>query len=118
MLVRLAPGVVTYPHHSHAGAEELHPLAGQLGVDDRKLYPGDYGRAKSGTGEGRVWSEAGRGLPTTTTSAAFFPHFEQRILSANFLSVTDQPTARPSAQTRGLAAIAADADQEHATSAY
>jgi DNA-directed RNA polymerase specialized sigma24 family protein len=58
MLVRLAPGVA-YPPHTHAGAEELHLLHGELWIDDRKLHPGDYNRAEPGTGDKRVWSETG-----------------------------------------------------------
>jgi anti-sigma factor ChrR (cupin superfamily) len=58
MLVRLAPGG-EYPPHTHAGVEELHLLAGELWIDDRKLYPGDYNRAEPGTGDRRVWSETG-----------------------------------------------------------
>jgi hypothetical protein len=58
MLVRLAPGV-DYPPHTHAGVEELHLLHGELWIDDRKLYPGDYNRAEPGTADQRVWSETG-----------------------------------------------------------
>jgi RNA polymerase sigma-70 factor (ECF subfamily) len=58
MLVRLAPGG-EYPPHTHAGLEELHLLQGELWIDERKLYPGDYNRAEAGTGDSRVWSEAG-----------------------------------------------------------
>jgi hypothetical protein len=58
MLVRLAPGI-EYPPHTHAGVEELHLLEGELWIDDRKLYPGDYSRAEPGTGDKRVWSETG-----------------------------------------------------------
>jgi anti-sigma factor ChrR (cupin superfamily) len=58
MLVRLAPGG-EYPPHSHTGVEELHLLDGELWIDDRKLYPGDYNRAEPGTGDKRVWSETG-----------------------------------------------------------
>ncbi len=58
MLVRLAPGVA-YPPHSHAGVEELHLLDGELWIEDRKLYPGDYNRGEPGTGDTRVWSETG-----------------------------------------------------------
>ena len=58
MLVRLAPGVA-YPPHSHAGVEELHLLYGELWIEDRKLYPGDYNRAEPGTSDKRVWSETG-----------------------------------------------------------
>jgi anti-sigma factor ChrR (cupin superfamily) len=58
MLVRLAPGVA-YPPHSHAGLEELHLLHGELWIEDRKLYPGDYNRAEPGTADQRVWSETG-----------------------------------------------------------
>ena len=58
MLVRLGPGVA-YPAHTHAGVEELHLLDGELWIEDRKLYPGDYNRAEPGTGDTRVWSETG-----------------------------------------------------------
>ena len=58
MLVRLAPGT-DYPPHRHAGVEELHLLDGELWIDDRKLYPGDYNRAEPGTADKRVWSETG-----------------------------------------------------------
>lgn len=58
MLVRLAPGA-EYPPHSHAGLEELHLLHGELWIDERKLYPGDYNRAEMGTSDKRVWSETG-----------------------------------------------------------
>jgi anti-sigma factor ChrR (cupin superfamily) len=58
MLVRLAPGG-EYPPHTHANVEELHLLEGELWIDERKLYPGDYNRAEPGTGDRRVWSETG-----------------------------------------------------------
>ena len=58
MLVRLLPGV-EYPPHTHAGLEELFLLDGELWIDDRKLYPGDYNRAEAGSGDKRVWSETG-----------------------------------------------------------
>ena len=58
MLVRLAPGA-SYPAHTHAGIEELHLLEGELWIDDRKLFAGDYNFAKPGTGDDRVWSETG-----------------------------------------------------------
>ena len=58
MLVRLGPGV-DYPPHTHAGLEELHLLHGELWINDRKLYPGDYNRAEPGTADKRVWSETG-----------------------------------------------------------
>jgi RNA polymerase sigma factor (sigma-70 family) len=58
MLVRLAPGG-EYPPHTHAGLEELHLLAGELWIDDRKLHAGDYNRASAGTSDKRVWSETG-----------------------------------------------------------
>ena len=58
MLVRLAPNG-EYPPHTHAGIEELHLLEGELWIDDRKLFPGDYNRAEPGTGDKRVWSETG-----------------------------------------------------------
>ena len=58
MLVRLAPGA-HYPPHRHAGVEELHLLDGELWIDERKLYPGDYNRGQPGSGDRRVWSETG-----------------------------------------------------------
>ncbi len=58
MLVRLLPGAA-YPPHTHAGLEELHLLDGELWIDDRKLYPGDYNRAEAPTGDKHVWSETG-----------------------------------------------------------
>ena len=58
MLVRLAPGTA-YPPHQHAGLEELYLLDGELYIDDRKLYPGDYNRAEPGSADQRVFSETG-----------------------------------------------------------
>jgi anti-sigma factor ChrR (cupin superfamily) len=58
MLVKLLPNV-EYPPHTHAGVEELHLLEGELWIDERKLFPGDYNRAEPGTGDKRVWSETG-----------------------------------------------------------
>jgi anti-sigma factor ChrR (cupin superfamily) len=58
MLVRLAPGA-SYPAHTHAGAEELHLLDGELWIDDRKLVPGDYNYGPPGADDERVWSETG-----------------------------------------------------------
>jgi anti-sigma factor ChrR (cupin superfamily) len=58
MLVRLAPGA-HYPAHTHSGVEELHLLDGELWIEERKLYPGDYNRGEPGTGDKLVWSETG-----------------------------------------------------------
>ncbi|HYC54626.1 MAG TPA: cupin domain-containing protein [Candidatus Binatia bacterium] len=58
MLVRLAPGT-DYPPHRHGGLEELHLLDGELWINERKLYPGDYSRAEAGTEDKRVWSATG-----------------------------------------------------------
>ncbi len=58
MLVRLAPDTA-YPPHRHAGVEELFLLQGELWIEDRKLYPGDYNRGEPGTADKRVWSETG-----------------------------------------------------------
>jgi anti-sigma factor ChrR (cupin superfamily) len=58
MLVRLAPGA-SYPPHTHAGVEDLHLLTGELWIDEKKLYPGDYNRGESGASDHRVWSETG-----------------------------------------------------------
>ena len=58
MLVRVAPGA-SYPAHTHAGVEELHLLDGELWIDERKLFPGDYNYGAPGAGDERVWSETG-----------------------------------------------------------
>ncbi len=58
MLVRLDPRT-NYPAHTHAGSEELHLLDGELWINDRKLFPGDYSRAEAGSADRRVWSETG-----------------------------------------------------------
>ncbi len=58
MLVRLVPGG-SYPAHDHAGVEELHLLNGELWIEERKLFAGDYNRAEPGTGDKRVMSETG-----------------------------------------------------------
>jgi len=58
MLVRLAPGG-EYPPHRHAGVEELHLLHGELRIDDKKLYAGDFIRAEAGSIDHRVWSDTG-----------------------------------------------------------
>ena len=58
MLVRLAPGAA-YPPHRHAEFEELYLLHGELMIDDKRLYPGDYNRAEAGSTDQRVWSETG-----------------------------------------------------------
>jgi hypothetical protein len=43
-------------------------LDGELMIDDKKLYPGDYNRAEAGTADHRVWSETGcTGVPLTST---------------------------------------------------
>ena len=58
MLVRLEPNA-SYPPHTHAGVEELHLLDGELWIDERKLYPGDYNYGAPGDGDDLVWSETG-----------------------------------------------------------
>jgi anti-sigma factor ChrR (cupin superfamily) len=68
MLVRLAPGA-SYPAHTHAGIEELHLLDGELWIDERKLFPGDYNRGAPGEGDERVWSETGCTCVLVTSTA-------------------------------------------------
>jgi anti-sigma factor ChrR (cupin superfamily) len=58
MLVHLQPGV-SYPPHTHAGIEELHLLDGELWIEDRLLYPGDYNYGEPGASDTRVYSETG-----------------------------------------------------------
>jgi anti-sigma factor ChrR (cupin superfamily) len=67
MLVRLAPNT-EYPPHVHAGVEELYMLEGELLVNQKKLYAGDYLRSEPGTADHRVWSETGcSGVLITST---------------------------------------------------
>jgi anti-sigma factor ChrR (cupin superfamily) len=68
MLVRLAPGA-SYPAHTHAGVEELHLLDGELWIDERKLYPGDYNLGNPGGGDTRVFSETGCTCVLVTSTA-------------------------------------------------
>jgi anti-sigma factor ChrR (cupin superfamily) len=58
MLVKLAPGAA-YPSHTHAGIEELYLLDGELEIDGRVLYPGDYSRAEPDTSDAVVRSDTG-----------------------------------------------------------
>ena len=58
MLVRLAPGA-SYPAHTHADVEELHLLDGELWIDEKKLYPGDYNYGAPGARDERIWSDTG-----------------------------------------------------------
>lgn len=58
LLVHLEPGVA-YPPHEHAGLEELFLLEGELWIEDRKLFPGDFSRAEAGSADCRVFSETG-----------------------------------------------------------
>jgi anti-sigma factor ChrR (cupin superfamily) len=67
MVVRLAPGT-DYPPHHHAGVEEVHLLHGELIVNDKTLYPGDYLRSEPGTVDRRVWSETGCTCVLVTSS--------------------------------------------------
>ena len=67
MLVRLAPGA-RYPAHTHAGGEELHLLDGELWIDERKVFPGNYYHAVPGTSDERVWSETGCTCFLTTST--------------------------------------------------
>ncbi len=69
MLVRLAPGA-SYPGHTHAGVEELHLLDGELWIDERRLFPGDYNYGAPGTGDDRVWSETGSTCVLITSTTA------------------------------------------------
>lgn len=58
MQVRLAPGA-SYPPHTHAGVEELHLLDGELWINGRKLFPGDYNYGEPHAEDWSVWSETG-----------------------------------------------------------
>jgi anti-sigma factor ChrR (cupin superfamily) len=66
MLVRLAPDA-SYPAHTHADVEELHLLDGELWIDARKLFPGDYNYGAPGAVDQRVWSETGCTCVLTTS---------------------------------------------------
>ena len=44
--------------------EELHLLDGELWIDGRKLFPGDYNYGAPGAGDERVWSRDRLHLPS------------------------------------------------------
>jgi anti-sigma factor ChrR (cupin superfamily) len=67
MLVRLAPGA-SYPAHTHADTEELHLLNGELWIDERRLFPGDYNYGPPGAADYRVWTETGCTCVLVTSS--------------------------------------------------
>jgi len=58
LLGRLEAGV-RYPAHTHAGAEELYILTGDLHIGDRALGPGDFHHADPGTAHGVNYSVEG-----------------------------------------------------------
>jgi len=58
LLGRLEAGV-RYPAHTHAGAEELYILSGDLRIGERALGPGDFHHADSGTAHGVNYSVEG-----------------------------------------------------------
>ena len=84
MLVRLAPGA-SYPAHTHAGIEELHLLAGELWIDERKLLPGDYNYGAPGAGDDRVWSETGCTCLLITST--------EDVLSSPWRTIRNDPVA-------------------------
>ena len=67
MLVRLDPGA-SYPAHTHAEVEELHLLDGELWIDARKLFSGDYNYGAPEESDERVWSETGCTCVLTTST--------------------------------------------------
>jgi quercetin dioxygenase-like cupin family protein len=74
ILVRLDPGT-DYPPHTHGGVEELHLLHGELKVDDRTMYPGDFIHAEKGSTDRRVWSDTGcTCLLITSTNDLLLPY--------------------------------------------
>ena len=112
MLVRLAPGIA-YPPHTHAGIEELYLLHGELMIEHRTLYPGDYNRAEPGTGDQFVWSGTGcmcvlltstqdvlRGTPPTNSvesSKHFRAFFESLRVEAYCLDCLSKMYDEPAA---------------------
>lgn len=58
MLVRMNPET-GYPPHCHADVEECYLLHGELMVNEKMIYPGDYYRAEAGSIDHRVWTQTG-----------------------------------------------------------
>ena len=48
MVVKVAAGV-TYPLHRHEGNEEIYMLEGELVINDRAYFAGDYIRSPPGS---------------------------------------------------------------------
>jgi quercetin dioxygenase-like cupin family protein len=57
-LVRMEPGSRYHSHH-HSDIEELLVLSGELHIEGRAMYTGDYCRAESGTIHGETYTNSG-----------------------------------------------------------
>lgn len=58
LLLDVAPGT-RFPAHHHDAAEECYVLSGSLHTCDRRLGPGDFVHADSGTDHAELWTEEG-----------------------------------------------------------
>jgi anti-sigma factor ChrR (cupin superfamily) len=58
LFLDVAPGTRFPPHH-HAGAEECYVVSGSLFTWGRRLGPGDFVHADSGTEHSEMWTEEG-----------------------------------------------------------
>ena len=57
----------------HAGVEELHLLAGELWIDERKLRPGDYNSSAPAAQDKLVFSETGCTCVLVTSTRDLMP---------------------------------------------
>lgn len=58
LLLDVEPGT-RFPAHHHTGAEECFVVAGSVYSYGRRLGPGDFIHADSGTDHGELWTEEG-----------------------------------------------------------
>ena len=58
LLVRIAPAV-HFPQGMQQAVEELYLLHGELWINGRRCYPGEYNRREPGDAAPHLWSETG-----------------------------------------------------------
>ena len=68
----VAPGT-SFPEHHHAGAEECYVLSGSLFTCGRRLGPGDFVHADSGTDHGELYTVDGCSVLLVVAPEDYFP---------------------------------------------
>ena len=76
LLLDVQPGTHFPPHH-HSGAEECFVLSGSLYTCGRRLGPGDFVHADSGTEHGELWTEEGCRVLLVAAAQEHLGHLSQ-----------------------------------------